>query len=305
MSDVPERHLIGRWRPRDGSGTVPLDTSIEIQPNAKREIHDAENLLLDALVLAPYFVLQDQRKTFDLVVGDIRQRWTQERDEGYFRIRRRITTALENWLSSFRAFDDKTSAELSKKYGKESAEYRIFKKALSEEYDNQVAYRISVGLRNFYQHEGSALTLVVDEKLNDDGTHDLEFRIFILPEELLAWDGWNQVARTDLQKMSGVISVTHLIDTVEDCCKRAFANATLAQMDHLKSAAETLAQLDTLGPQPANGRLTILTLPVPHNGLKGSSWSDIQMGLVDGLANLEQELQHVVQRYGRIKLDDQ
>jgi hypothetical protein len=298
----PVRHYLGRWRPKTSDRTAPLHTTDQLSPAEVEAIHHAENELLDANTNSAYFVLRDQRRALDLVLADVVREWSSQ-DAEYMALRRRVSTALENFLSSLRAFDDKTCASLSAKYGKQSKPYRVFKAALSLEYDNQAAYRIAYKLRNFMQHAGTVMRLEINEKLDDSGERSVTASAILPPQELLAWNGWGSTVKRDLSAMSGVIDAQILCDRVTDSCGRAYANAVLAQEVALKAAADLLVSYEARGPQPIDGRLTILTLPEQIDGLKGSSWTDVMVGLATGLDRFLAECRRAAEKYGPVEVE--
>jgi len=69
-----------------------------------------------------------------------------------------LNRLMLNFLSAFRTFLDHTQTNLDRTYGKESENFKIFKKTRSSYYDNYFSYRFLDKLRNYSQHMGMPIT---------------------------------------------------------------------------------------------------------------------------------------------------
>lgn len=79
-----------------------------------------------------------------------------------------IQSALSNYLFYFKKYLDNWETHLARTYGKKSTEYKCFKEAQANEYDNYMEYRIMYRLRNFDQHCGNIICQI-SIGLDEDG----------------------------------------------------------------------------------------------------------------------------------------
>lgn len=83
-----------------------------------------------------------------------------------YEIANEIQYKLSLFLFEFKKFLDNWETDLDRKYGKESDEFKSFKAAQAEQFDNHMEYRIMYRLRNYDQHCGniiSNITVRLDE----------------------------------------------------------------------------------------------------------------------------------------------
>jgi hypothetical protein len=158
---------------------------------------------------------------------------------------RQLSEALDDLLSAFRAFDDRTSHQLSRRYGHDSDELRAFKHALSVEYDEVFAYRFSYKLRNYSQHCGSPICRI------DAGAHRLSngevtrrfVPLFDSGKLLAEYDGWNSRVVSDLQYIAGEFPVTFVVDQLMASCTRAYATLVVRLAGRIKEAVRVIREL--------------------------------------------------------------
>ncbi len=119
-------------------------------------LHCATSLSLENLADSPYLRLVEEYEGFKAKIREIADSFTGRSSSP--EDLKQVSKLLDNVLSALRAFDDRTKHALSQRYGKEGKEFNVFKVALSEEFDNNFAYRFSCQLRNYSQHTGSTVS---------------------------------------------------------------------------------------------------------------------------------------------------
>ncbi|MET8923699.1 hypothetical protein ABZW26_15085 [Streptomyces sp. NPDC004623] len=173
----------------------------------------------------------------------------------------KIRQAMDDFLSAFRAFDDRTSRSLKKDFGERSVEFTTFKSALSEEFDNSFAYRFTYKLRNYSQHCGNVpMTGKVHATLEADGSKTKTVDLNFDPIELLAeFDAWGSIVKNELKTMSGEFPVEAVVDQAMTSCMIAHVKLFMA---HKEAAAGFAHYILTLGASSENPkkRPTFFTL---------------------------------------------
>lgn len=87
-----------------------------------------------------------------------------------YEIAKEIQYKLSLFLFEFKKFLDNWETDLTRKYGKDSVEFKSFKAAQGEQFDKHMEYRIMYRLRNYDQHCGniiSNITVSLDENENE------------------------------------------------------------------------------------------------------------------------------------------
>jgi hypothetical protein len=105
-----------------------------------------------------------------------------------------------NWLLSFRAYLDHKQAQLSRRYGKASAELSAFKDVCSTAYDDSFSYRLCYRLRNYAQHVGFPPLQVTIQEVEIEGGLERWAMLELDRDELLRnYKEWGAQVRTDLE----------------------------------------------------------------------------------------------------------
>lgn len=87
-----------------------------------------------------------------------------------YEIAKEIQYKLSLFLFELKKFLDNWETDLTRKYGKDSVEFKSFKTAQGEQFDKHMEYRIMYRLRNYDQHCGniiSNITVSLDENENE------------------------------------------------------------------------------------------------------------------------------------------
>lgn len=154
---------------------------------------------------------------------------------------RRISRTLDDFLSAFRGFDDRTSHNLSKRYGDKSEQFLRFKEALSHEFDHVFEYRFAWQLRNYGQHAGSPITnLRASARLENNQVISICDPVFDSRKLLESYKKWTAKVRPDLERIQGEFSVEETIDVVMKSCVRAFLKYIYSQEKEISSAIDTV-----------------------------------------------------------------
>jgi len=85
---------------------------------------------------------------------------------------------IMNVLTACRGYLDQVGHHLSNIYGEESSIAAVFKKATNEQYDRRLGYRVMEALRNYVQHRGSPLHVVVVDRNWVESEHGKRFRSY-------------------------------------------------------------------------------------------------------------------------------
>ncbi len=157
-----------------------------------------------------------------------------------------IFEKLDDLLSAFRAFDDKTSHKISLRYGKQSKELSIFKEALSFEFDNVFAYRLCSQLRNYSQHAGSPITNIKSHSYLKNDQPKSTLSIIMDSEKLLeGYSKWQSRVKEELKKISGAIDLVLILDALMASCSRAYSKCLISQEKEINQANQEV--ISTIG----------------------------------------------------------
>lgn len=150
-----------------------------------------------------------------------------------------------NFLASARSFLDQTEHLLSRRYGKESDQFRQFKDAQATEYDANSDYRLSYKLRDYAQHFGPPVeTLRTSDEEHDDGTHEFVFVIELDRKALLeSGFDWKSKVTEDLRTNTGELALTVLMATFMQSLRKIGAVFIAIEAPRALAALNTLLPL--------------------------------------------------------------
>lgn len=116
-----------------------------------------------------------------------------------------------NILSMFRAFLDHSDVSVSKQFGKDSEQYKFWKKCQSEQFDTVFEYRFFYRLRNYCQHVGMPpMHTSFSESSEQEGiSFKLDFSKKILLEDEFSW---GKRLLKDFELMQEKISVLNCLE---------------------------------------------------------------------------------------------
>lgn len=200
--------------------------------------------LHEALPGSPYAHLQERQVAFMEAASGLLEPDTDSRQTRL--IADSLPTLVDGILSSLRAFDDRTSHSLSRRYGKGSPEVEKFKESLSFEYDNEFAYRFMYKLRNYSQHCGAPeLDGNVRGYLSATGERCKEISVTFDSVKLLEqYDGWGAQVKRELHGIQGKFDAVEILNRMMLSCSRIYANLLILRADEPKEAADYIAGLD-------------------------------------------------------------
>lgn len=165
---------------------------------------------------------------------------------------RELKSALDNWLTNFRAFDDKTSHLLSSTYGKESNEFKAWKSSLSVEFDSNFAYRFICKLRNYAQHVNESIQHAgFNSSLGADGATEIALMIEFDPDALLdRYADWGPVRADLLARRGSRIDVPSAVISAMSSCNRAMIGLMGRESPRLDAACRVIEAADSEVAEP-------------------------------------------------------
>lgn len=274
----------GTKSPHVITGRIPISDQIK------------ENLLSNLVLInevslgSPYYRF---RNKYDVFIEYIQQTKDQSKTKSTNPdTLREIFGKLDDLLSAFRAFDDRTSHQLSIRYGKTSTRFKLFKDALSFEFDNVFAYRFSYQLRNYSQHAGSPITNIQSSARLKNEIPVVTLNINMNSKSLLEkYDGWNTVVKNELIKINGDISLLPILQSLIASCTRAYTKYLASQESEIMEAIKEVRKItDSFEPNEK----TIL-LGIKKNVRSAEDLKDIQIIHIrlDVTEKLEKILQQI------------
>lgn len=152
-----------------------------------------------------------------------------------------LNRLMLNFLSAFRTFLDHAQTNLDRTYGKESENFKIFKKTRSSCYDNYFSYRFLDKLRNYSQHVGMPITGIdTSSELVHINPKEVEhkLRVTVLKGDLLEFKEWGNYTiydkyvnpeklkiKDEIGRLPDQIDINPYIDELMYCIEKI--NATL------------------------------------------------------------------------------
>lgn len=187
-----------------------------------------------------------------------------------------IRRKFDDVLSAFRRFIDRTAHLLSQRYGPDSREVLVLKQGMSNEFDNEFAYRLMYHLRNYSEHRGTPIARIAQaSRLTPEGRIEHSLDVLLDSRELLLDYEWHRRVRADLARINGEFSAVVTVDALLHACGRVHCKALTAQEADITAAAAGVQALagriatdDILGPvllQAKPGELTSRQVTSPLN----------------------------------------
>lgn len=148
---------------------------------------------------------------------------------------------LLNILSMFRSFLDHSDVSLSRKFGKESTQVKMWKEALVKQYDNSFEYRFFYKLRNYSQHVGvPPIAISFSDSAGQEG---VGFRLDFKRGKLLEEKGsWNQQLKEDLLKQPEEIPVINCLNNWGECFRDLSATLLKIKREAALNAAQQIVK---------------------------------------------------------------
>lgn len=151
-----------------------------------------------------------------------------------------INRIVLNLLSSIRTYLDHNETNLKRNFGKESIEFKMFKKLTSECFNNYFSYRFLSKLRNYSQHCGlptGSMSIVNNVKGNT-------LRLSFVRDELLeSFESWGSIVKPDLQKQSKEFDIIPLLQEKVELLKNINENISLMLSKKIKNHSVHLLEL--------------------------------------------------------------
>ncbi|MFJ4440006.1 hypothetical protein [Streptomyces sp. NPDC088923] len=205
---------------------------------------ECATLLRETFPDSPYAHLREKVTLFKETVANL---WNPKADSAEIKqIVDSLPLMLDGTLSALRAYDDRTSHALSRRFGKNSHEVLNFKESLSSEYDNEFAYRFMYKLRNYSQHCGvPELSGGVRGYLSEGGEIHKDVSITFDSLKLVdRYDGWGKKVRQELLEIDGEFDAIETVNRMMLSCSRTYGKLLIARNHELADAAEYILSLD-------------------------------------------------------------
>jgi len=127
-----------------------------------------------------------------------------------------VNRNLLNYLASQNTYLDHARFYLSRTFGKESEELKLFDKKTSELFDSHFAYRFLYKMRNFTVHCGFSLCSITIRKSTQNVTFIPKFMI----SELKDGFDWGRIVKQDLSEIKDDFSAFDIIHQSFECFKQ-------------------------------------------------------------------------------------
>ncbi|WP_143052960.1 hypothetical protein [Streptomyces sp. 2112.3] len=227
-----------------------LDFGKEVTESEAERHRESTYSLMELFTESPYAALEKRYSSLKATLAELSNP-EQDSSSTYGRMGA-IQQGVDDFLSAFRAFDDRTSRQLNKKFGAASPELQLFKRALSHEFDTSFAYRFACKLRNYSQHCGRVpFSGNVRGFLGPDGSKNRIFALTLDPAKLLGeFDAWGAKVRADLQSMTNEFSAEDFIDQAMTSCMVAHVKLVISQKEAVEDAANCILSLGSNSANP-------------------------------------------------------
>jgi hypothetical protein len=151
------------------------------------------------------------------------ERWPYS--SGHQEVRRRF----KSWLGALRTFDDRTSHWISTTFGDTHPAYGAFKARLSNEYDNNFAYRFACALRNVSEHVSQTINVMrAGSSELPDGRSRRTLEIGFNRDLAADLKTLKAQVRDELAACEGVLGLETVVGYAVASCERAYGSAVLA-----------------------------------------------------------------------------
>ncbi|PKL30845.1 hypothetical protein CVV43_05155 [Candidatus Saccharibacteria bacterium HGW-Saccharibacteria-1] len=201
------------------------------------------NKILDELTASsPYKHFQDRYNDFFAKINEQKQKAASGKSKPHeFND---IYGKLDDLLSSFKGFEDKTKNLISQRYGKTSVQMDEFKTALSYEFDNTFEYRFSYNLRNYSQHKGSDYGKIRSVAELKDGKTISSLEIMLNSNKLLKdYSKWHSKVKQDLASLNSEFPLTPIIQKLKYACFRVYSKYLLSQEKEILQAIRDIKMI--------------------------------------------------------------
>lgn len=125
------------------------------------------------------------------------------------------------YLGAFKKLTDNWQTAITRKYGKKSKEYEIFKKGFAEQYDQNMEYRIVYRLRNFDQHCGNIISKITVSMEEEKAVYKICMDRDYLLEN---FKEWKKEEIEYLLRCDEKIEILSLFRVFHQCVLNAFTN---------------------------------------------------------------------------------
>lgn len=207
------------------------------------KIDEAHRLLRQMTEESPLAELQEAEQRLASTIADLRSQ--SESSQNIAPMARRVQAEFKIWLSAFRSFDDRFSKWLSDDFGEVSYPLRVFRSALSEEYDTNFAYRLSCSLRNSSEHAGRVINHLSASTYQDERGGVRNRTVIALDGPRLAeeFPKLKATVRKELRTSAAVLHVEPIVRWSLASCVRAYSKLFDSIWSNLSTAVSLCESL--------------------------------------------------------------
>lgn len=170
-----------------------------------------------------------------------------------------ISRRFANTCSMFRSFIDHYDRYFVHTHGKTSKQYRDWKTAQSNEYDESISYRIVSVIRNYIQHyDMPPLSLSISDKAGEKG---FSTRVDIDVGQLMKDDFVRSKLSRKIDQNSRHMPILKILDDWSECYKRIVKFANAIRIKDALPFAQEIVKTRTRLKVGDRGKLSLSWLP--------------------------------------------
>lgn len=284
--DVPANALVGErrylmaWFGYDPVTQTHIQRIVrEFSDTEDKSLRYATQCLREVTEQSGYQALIEARDRIALVLSDLRKIPATVPNQRAAAVRG-LHEAFKSWLSAIRTFDDQTSHFVDGASLDGPSMLKEFKSALSEEYDNNLAYRLCMALRNLTQHSGPVINSIHFQSSELPNGRVLNEVMVGLhgPTLVTASPKLKKGIRDELSCFSQSLDIESIVNAVMASCERAFARLAVLMSNFIDGWARTVEAINneatTGGAKAALVMGVMVPSGVPGRSTAGAYWVD-------------------------------
>lgn len=155
-----------------------------------------------------------------------------------------LNRLLLNYLAAVKTFLDHTETRLSRRYGEESEEFKLFKSEIKNVFDNHFEYKFLYYLRNYAQHCGVPSGAVHTNSKGDENGNTVNTLSLLFDRDnlLSSFKDWRH-AKKELSEMDEYFDVMPIVERQHDLLDNINDILVAKELLHIKEEGEELLDL--------------------------------------------------------------
>lgn len=155
-----------------------------------------------------------------------------------------LNRLLLNYLSAVKTYIDHTETRLSRTYGKESAEFKLFKSEIKKAFDDHFEYKFLYYLRNYAQHCGLPSGAVHTNSKGDENGNTINTLSLLFDRDnlLASFKDWRHVEK-ELSEMNEHFDVMPLVKRQHNLLDNINDLIVAVELLNIKEEGEELLEL--------------------------------------------------------------